>query len=214
MGVDAHPRARANWGLDPMVEAPAPAQDGHMPRTGLRVKLREAWRTAELDESLARGEDPMGSGELTLRALKLCDPAHRARLTRSLEGVVNRVSFGGPSPVPGPTILRREPSHGKPCGATETGAATELGWHPLPSRARDGGPPSPLRRQPSVYSPRPPSATPSHRGDPCCAGAGRSSGLVIARLCIGVKDNSCVEVCPVDCIHPRDALTRPGLRGR
>ena len=51
----------------------------------------------------------MGSGELTLRALKLCDPAHRARLTRSLEGVVNRVSFGGPSPVPGPTILRREP---------------------------------------------------------------------------------------------------------
>ena len=25
---------------------------------------------------------------------------------------------------------------------------------------------------------------------------------VIAEPCIGVKDHSCVEVCPVDCIHP------------
>jgi ferredoxin len=25
---------------------------------------------------------------------------------------------------------------------------------------------------------------------------------VIAEPCIGVKDGSCVEVCPVDCIHP------------
>ena len=25
---------------------------------------------------------------------------------------------------------------------------------------------------------------------------------VIAEPCIAVKDNSCVEVCPVDCIHP------------
>jgi ferredoxin len=25
---------------------------------------------------------------------------------------------------------------------------------------------------------------------------------VIAEPCIGVKDLSCVEVCPVDCIHP------------
>ena len=25
---------------------------------------------------------------------------------------------------------------------------------------------------------------------------------VIAQPCIGVKDHSCVEVCPVDCIHP------------
>jgi ferredoxin len=25
---------------------------------------------------------------------------------------------------------------------------------------------------------------------------------VIAAPCIGQKDNSCVEVCPVDCIHP------------
>jgi len=26
---------------------------------------------------------------------------------------------------------------------------------------------------------------------------------VIAEPCIGVKDTACVEVCPVDCIHPR-----------
>ncbi len=25
---------------------------------------------------------------------------------------------------------------------------------------------------------------------------------VIAEPCIGVKDSSCVDVCPVDCIHP------------
>jgi ferredoxin len=25
---------------------------------------------------------------------------------------------------------------------------------------------------------------------------------IIAEPCIGTKDNSCVEVCPVDCIHP------------
>ena len=25
----------------------------------------------------------------------------------------------------------------------------------------------------------------------------------ITETCIGVKDASCVEVCPVDCIHPR-----------
>jgi NAD-dependent dihydropyrimidine dehydrogenase PreA subunit len=28
---------------------------------------------------------------------------------------------------------------------------------------------------------------------------------VITEPCIGVKDNSCVEVCPVDCIHSDDA---------
>jgi amidase len=30
----------------------------------------------------------------------------------------------------------------------------------------------------------------------------RSMAYVIAEPCIGTKDNSCVEVCPVDCIHP------------
>jgi NAD-dependent dihydropyrimidine dehydrogenase PreA subunit len=30
----------------------------------------------------------------------------------------------------------------------------------------------------------------------------RAIAYVINEPCIGVKDNSCVEVCPVDCIHP------------
>jgi ferredoxin len=30
----------------------------------------------------------------------------------------------------------------------------------------------------------------------------RAVTYVIAEPCIGTKDNSCVEVCPVDCIHP------------
>ena len=34
-------------------------------------------------------------------------------------------------------------------------------------------------------------------------GNGRNPmAYVIAEPCIGTKDNSCVEVCPVDCIHP------------
>jgi ferredoxin len=32
----------------------------------------------------------------------------------------------------------------------------------------------------------------------------RAMAYVIAQPCIGVKDNSCVEVCPVDCIHSTD----------
>jgi NAD-dependent dihydropyrimidine dehydrogenase PreA subunit len=28
---------------------------------------------------------------------------------------------------------------------------------------------------------------------------------VITEPCVNVKDLSCVEVCPVDCIHPRDS---------
>ena len=27
---------------------------------------------------------------------------------------------------------------------------------------------------------------------------------IIAEPCIGVKDLACIEVCPVDCIHPRE----------
>lgn len=34
---------------------------------------------------------------------------------------------------------------------------------------------------------------------------------VITSPCIGVKDGSCVDVCPVDCIHP--AAGEPGYDG-
>src|SRR4051794_34799747 len=44
---------------------------------------------------------------------------------------------------------------------------------------------------------------------PGAGGTGHDQGAisapmayVIAEPCIGTKDNSCVEVCPVDCIHP------------
>lgn len=32
---------------------------------------------------------------------------------------------------------------------------------------------------------------------------------VITEPCIGVCDTSCVEVCPVDCIYPRDGYENP-----
>jgi NAD-dependent dihydropyrimidine dehydrogenase PreA subunit len=38
---------------------------------------------------------------------------------------------------------------------------------------------------------------------------------VIAEPCVGVKDASCVDACPVDCIHPKKSITyedgRPGF---
>jgi NAD-dependent dihydropyrimidine dehydrogenase PreA subunit len=34
---------------------------------------------------------------------------------------------------------------------------------------------------------------------------------VIAEPCIGTKDSACVDVCPVDCIHPRK--DEPGFDG-
>jgi len=36
----------------------------------------------------------------------------------------------------------------------------------------------------------------------CAKGKEHQLAYVIAEPCIGEKDNSCVEVCPVDCIHP------------
>ncbi|MBI2505599.1 MAG: ferredoxin family protein [Candidatus Latescibacteria bacterium] len=34
---------------------------------------------------------------------------------------------------------------------------------------------------------------------------------IIAETCIDVKDKACVEVCPVDCIHPTDGEGEPML---
>lgn len=39
---------------------------------------------------------------------------------------------------------------------------------------------------------------------------------IIAEPCIGTKDTACVDVCPVDCIHPakgRDYKTAPASQG-
>ena len=36
---------------------------------------------------------------------------------------------------------------------------------------------------------------------------------VIAEPCIGTKDTACVDVCPVDCIHPRkDEAEHEGVK--
>ena len=78
-------------------------------RPTLRARLRTAWSAAELDEALANGANPLASDELALRAVQLVKPARRAELARSLELVVEQVAGKGPSPRPGPTILRREP---------------------------------------------------------------------------------------------------------
>ena len=35
-----------------------------------------------------------------------------------------------------------------------------------------------------------------------CGGSGTSVAYIICEPCIGTKDSACVDVCPVDCIHP------------
>ena len=39
----------------------------------------------------------------------------------------------------------------------------------------------------------------------------RSMAYIICEPCIGTKDTACVDVCPVDCIHPAEG--RAGVRG-
>ncbi len=80
-----------------------------MRRATFRAKIRAAWSAPELDEALAGGADPLETDELALTAARLVEPGTRAKLARTLDLIVEHVSAGGPSPVPGPTILRREP---------------------------------------------------------------------------------------------------------
>jgi ferredoxin len=51
-------------------------------------------------------------------------------------------------------------------------------------------------------------------GNVCACRAGESHmPYVITDPCIGTKDTACVDVCPVDCIHPRqDEVEFPGTR--
>ena len=94
------PRARATSNLPELERRRRPT---------LRTRLRTKWSAAELDDALAAGADPLGSQELALRSDQLVEPARRAELARSLELVVEHAARGRSSPVPGPTILRREP---------------------------------------------------------------------------------------------------------
>jgi hypothetical protein len=78
-------------------------------RATLRVRLRTAWKAPELDDALANGADPLASPELALKASQLVKPGKRAELAQALDLVVRQVASGGPSPLPGPTLLRRQP---------------------------------------------------------------------------------------------------------
>jgi hypothetical protein len=128
--LDGRLGASPKWGTDPIGGAGTVAQTGPMSslsrrsarrtaplppdlerrrRPTLRTKLRTAWSADELDEALANGADPLASDELTLRADQLVKPTTRVELAQTLELIVEQVGCGGPSPLPGPTILRREP---------------------------------------------------------------------------------------------------------
>src|SRR5919198_552848 len=43
----------------------------------------------------------------------------------------------------------------------------------------------------------------SNEGSHVCDIIERAMAYIICEPCIGTKDTACVDVCPVDCIHPR-----------
>jgi hypothetical protein len=127
MPIEGHgrkPPASSKWGAHPIGAVGSVAHDRPVAslrtrrdpaglklrkRPTLRARLRAAWNADELDEALADGADPLASEELTLTAARLVEPGRRVELADSLERLVEQVVACGPSPVPGPTILRREP---------------------------------------------------------------------------------------------------------
>jgi len=112
MPITMHP---GRWGVIPIGAARNVTHDASMTPRSLqkrprwRARLRTAWRAAELDDALTSGEDPLKTEELALRASQLVEPEKRAALAESLEQIVKQVAAGGPSPIPGPKILRRGP---------------------------------------------------------------------------------------------------------
>ncbi len=74
----------------------------------LALRARVWLRRARLDDSLARGVDPVSSAELELRALQLCSARYRARMARSLVRVL--CDARGPAPFMRPQVpvRRRE----------------------------------------------------------------------------------------------------------
>ncbi len=122
------------WGKTPIGGARNVTHDAAMTPRSLskrprwRARLRTAWKADELDDALIRGEDPLETEELALRAIQLVEPGKRAALAGSLELVVKAVVARGPSPVPGPTILRRVPV-----------ARNRRGLQKLARRLRDDG---------------------------------------------------------------------------
>jgi hypothetical protein len=52
------------------------------------LRMRVAWRRAELDTALAAGADPSDRDDLALRAQQLIDPRRRARFARALRRAI------------------------------------------------------------------------------------------------------------------------------
>ncbi|HET8673669.1 MAG TPA: hypothetical protein VFL87_08540 [Thermoleophilaceae bacterium] len=89
------------------------AMDGVRPEaadtSGPLVLRARVWlRRARLDDSLARGIDPVSSAELELRALQLCSAKHRGRLARSLVRVLSDARRPAPLIRPQVPVRRRE----------------------------------------------------------------------------------------------------------
>ena len=87
-------------------------------------------------------------------------------------------------------------------------ADRQLHPHPLRARAAAGRAPGSAPECPARSDagrtawPSNPVAPVSKSTLPPAYATIRRMAYVIAEPCIGTKDNSCVEVCPVDCIHP------------
>src|SRR5256885_16097599 len=60
----------------------------------------------------------------------------------------------------------------------------------------------PARLSPSRSTSSEPAA-PSHPAEANTCDMMRRMAYIICEPCIGTKDTACVDVCPVDCIHPR-----------
>jgi len=89
------------------------AMDGVRPEAAdtsapLALRVRVWLRRARLDESLARGVDPVSSAELELRALQLCSAKYRRRLARSLVRMLCDACRPSPFLRPQVPVRRRE----------------------------------------------------------------------------------------------------------
>ena len=91
-------------------------------------KLIAWWRAPQLDERLARGEDPASDRALELRAQRLSGLAERRRLAEALEGVILSAHRGG----------ARYSVQVAPRGQAVRDCAGDL--RALAARLRDGGP--------------------------------------------------------------------------
>ena len=115
--------------------------------------------------------------------------AERRRVGEVAEGDLDAHALG-----PEPARVAHQAADRRPAGDAAAAAAREPTSPVAPVSRSIGG--SVSRSMPPVGSRAPLPRTDRQRG------TATAMAYVIAEPCIGTKDNSCVEVCPVDCIHP------------